>query len=143
MSSQTYKGHCFCGAVEYEVTGAPVAQVYCHCNDCRGWLGAPVHAATLWPKDKFRFTKGAGNLTVFAKTPNSERQSCKTCGGHVSVNHPAMGMVDVLASGIEGFKFTPAVHVFYGEKMISMKDGLPKFAKMPKEFGGSGETLPE
>jgi len=24
-----------------------------------------------------------------------------------------------------------------------MKDGLPKFKDMPKELGGSGETLPE
>ena len=35
------------------------------------------------------------------------------------------------------------VHVFYGEKMIALKDGLPKFKDLPKEFGGSGDTLPE
>lgn len=143
MSNDTHKGHCFCGAVEFEVKGAPAAQVYCHCTDCRGWLGAPVHAATLWPKDNFKITKGADHVTVYAKTPNSQRQSCKTCSSHFSVNHPGMGMVDVMASTIPSFQYKPTVHIFYGEKMIAMKDGLPKFAKMPKEFGGSGDLLPE
>lgn len=143
MSGDTFKGKCFCGAIEFEVQGSPAFQGYCHCTDCRGFLGAPVHAATLWPKTQFKFTKGADNVTMYAKTPASERQSCKTCGGHFAVNHPGMNMVDVMASAIPSFQFKPAMHIFYGEKMISMKDGLPKFAKMPKEFGGSGDTLPD
>ena len=40
---------CFCGAVRLELTGAPNVQAYCHCGSCRGWLGAPIHGATLWP----------------------------------------------------------------------------------------------
>lgn len=143
MSETVHKGKCFCGAVELEVTGAPAFAGYCHCTDCRGWLAAPVHAATLWPKDKFRFTKGADNLQTYKKTEASHRQSCRTCGGHVAVSHPGMGMVDVMAAVIPTFAFKPAMHIFYSEKMISMKDGLPKFAKMPKEFGGTGETLPD
>lgn len=143
MSETVHKGKCFCGAVELEVTGAPAFAGYCHCTDCRGWLAAPVHAATLWPKDKFRFTKGADNLQTYKKTEASHRQSCRTCGGHVAVLHPGMGMVDVMAAVIPTFQFKPVMHIFYSEKMISMKDGLPKFAKMPKEFGGTGETLPD
>jgi hypothetical protein len=143
MSNDAHEGRCFCGAVEFEVKGTPAFQGYCHCTDCRGWLGAPVHAATLWPKDHFKVTRGNENITSYAKTPNSHRQSCKTCGGHFAVVHPGMGMVDVMASGIPTFSFKPSLHIFYSEKMISMKDGLPKFAKMPKEFGGSGDTLPD
>ena len=32
--SDVYKGSCFCGAVEIEVSGAPAAMGYCHCDDC-------------------------------------------------------------------------------------------------------------
>jgi hypothetical protein len=32
MTSRTYKGKCFCGAVEVTVTGGPVAMGYCHCG---------------------------------------------------------------------------------------------------------------
>jgi hypothetical protein len=26
---------CRCGAVEIEISGAPIAQFYCHCDDCQ------------------------------------------------------------------------------------------------------------
>jgi hypothetical protein len=35
------------------------------------------------------------------------------------------------------------VHVHYQEKVLALRDGLPKFRDIPKEMGGSGETLPE
>jgi hypothetical protein len=39
--------------------------------------------------------------------------------------------------------FKPALHVNYQEAVLSMKDGLPKLKDLPKEFGGSGELLPD
>jgi hypothetical protein len=33
--------------------------------------------------------------------------------------------------------------VSYGEKVLSIKDGLPKQKDFPKEMGGSGVLLPE
>jgi hypothetical protein len=33
--------------------------------------------------------------------------------------------------------------VNYGEKVLSIKDGLPKLKDFPKEMGGSGVTLAE
>ena len=52
-------------------------------------------------------------------------------------------MVDVFAATLPTFKFAPAVHVNYSETVLPMKDGLPKLKDFPKEFGGSGETVPE
>jgi hypothetical protein len=43
-----YIGSCFCGAVKIEVSGAPEAMGYCHCNSCRSWSGAPLNAFSLW-----------------------------------------------------------------------------------------------
>jgi len=54
-----------------------------------------------------------------------------------------MGMTDVPAGSVKGLKYTPTVHVHYGEKVMSVRDGLPKFKDFPKEFGGSGEMLAE
>ena len=54
-----------------------------------------------------------------------------------------MGMVDVPAGSVAGLNYKPAVHVHYGEKVMAVKDGLPKFKDFPKEFGGSGDMLPE
>ena len=47
-NEQTYQGSCFCGAVEFTVTGEPVAMGYCHCESCRHWSGGPVNAFSLW-----------------------------------------------------------------------------------------------
>ncbi len=58
-------------------------------------------------------------------------------------NHPAMGLVDVFAATIPTLKFEPGVHVNYGETVLHIKDGLPKFKDFPAEMGGSGEELPE
>ncbi|HKX08933.1 MAG TPA: hypothetical protein VJN67_12110 [Stellaceae bacterium] len=42
-----HSGGCFCGAVKLEVTAAPEAMDYCHCQSCRAWSAAPVNAFTL------------------------------------------------------------------------------------------------
>ena len=126
-----------------ELAGEPVAQAYCHCSSCRGWLGAPIHAATLWPTAKVNVRKGADRLAMFKKTEASHRHFCTACGAPVLIRHPALGMTDVPAGSIAGFAFQPAIHVNYGEKVLAIRDGLPKFKDFPKDFGGSGEMLPE
>jgi hypothetical protein len=137
------KGQCFCGAVEIEVEGAPEAMGYCHCESCRSWSASPVNAFSLWKPESVKVTKGADQIGEYAKTPMSERKFCKVCGGHVMANHPPLGMTDVYYATIPGLDFKPFVHVNYQEAVLHIKDGLPKMKDFPKEFGGSGETLPE
>lgn len=139
----TYKAGCICGAVELELAGDPAVQVICHCSSCRGWLSAPLHAAALWPTGSVKVTRGAGNLGLYKRTENSHRQFCTSCGAAVLVGHPAIGMTDVPAGSVKGFDYKPTVHVHYGEKVMTVRDGLPKFKDFPKEFGGSGELLAE
>jgi hypothetical protein len=138
-----HDGSCFCGAVQFTVTGAPVAQGYCHCNSCRSWSAGPVNAFTLWAPDNFKVTRGAENVGTYNKTPGSGRSWCTRCGGHVFTNHPAWNLVDVYAAAIPTFAFKPGVHVHYQETVLPIRDGLPKMRDIPKEMGGSGETLPE
>ncbi|MFQ5973585.1 MAG: GFA family protein [Alphaproteobacteria bacterium] len=140
---ELYRGACFCGAVEFEAMGAPAVMGYCHCEDCRTWLGAPVSAFSLWPPDGVRITKGEENVAVFNKTENAYRKFCRTCGGPLMTDHPGFGLVDVYPSLMPDFTHVPTAHVFYERKTLSMKDGLPKFRDLPAEYGGSGETLPE
>ena len=139
----TYKGSCFCGAVELVATGAPVAMGYCHCNSCRAWAAAPVNAFTLWKPSDVKVTRGQDQIGEFHKTPKSHRQFCRTCGGHLMTAHPPWDMVDVYAAVLPELLFEPKLHVGYGEKTVSIRDGLPKYKDVPKDMGGSGETLPE
>lgn len=141
--SNTYTGKCFCGAVEIEVSGAPAAMGYCHCESCRHWSAGPVNAFSLWQPDAVKVTKGGDNIGTYAKTDNSHRKWCRSCGGHLMTDHPHMGLIDVYAAVLPQLEFTPALHVFYGESVLRIRDGLPKMRDVPAEMGGSGETMPE
>jgi hypothetical protein len=138
-----YQGECFCGTVRIEVSGAPAAMGYCHCGSCRSWSGGPVNAFTLWHPSAIKVTAGAEHLVTFHKTLMSQRQFCRKCGGHLMTDHPTLGLTDVFAATLPALKFHPGVHVNYAEAVLPMRDGLPKLKDFPKEFGGSGETLPE
>jgi hypothetical protein len=52
-------------------------------------------------------------------------------------------MVDVFAATLPTLKFVAGVHVNYAETVLPMRDGLTKLKDFPKEFGGSGEVVPE
>jgi hypothetical protein len=141
--SKTYKGHCFCGAVEVTVSGEPAGMGYCHCASCRSWSAGPVNAFSLWPFHAVKVTKGAEHVGVFNKTAGSFRKWCTRCGGHLLTEHPTLKLVDVYAATIPELPFKPGVHVNYRETVLRLHDGLPKMRDFPKEMGGSGETLPE
>jgi hypothetical protein len=42
-----------------------------------------------------------------------------------------------------GFGFAPGFHCYYGEGVLEMADGLPKYADLPSALGGSGRRLDE
>ncbi|HEY2396444.1 MAG TPA: GFA family protein [Rudaea sp.] len=138
-----YEGACFCGTVQFTVTGAPAAMGYCHCESCRQWSAGPVNAFTLWQPDAVRITHGADNIGTYHKTQKSYRKWCKTCGGHLYTEHPGWGVTDVYTAVIPDLAFRPGLHVNYAETHLRIGDGLPKMQDMPKEMGGSGVTLPE
>lgn len=143
MSESSHRGSCFCGAVELTVTGKPEAMGFCHCSSCRSWAAAPVNAFSLWKPESVAVTKGQDNIGVYHKTDRSLRQFCRTCGGHLMTAHPPWNLIDVYAATIPGLGFDPQVHVHYQERVLPMRDGLPKFRDVPAEMGGSGDTLPE
>jgi hypothetical protein len=143
MSDENYAGRCFCGEVQFEATGAPVAMGYCHCESCRQWSASPANAFTLWKPDALRITRGAASIGTYSKTPQSIRKWCTKCGGHLLTDHPLWGVVDIYAAIIPRLRFEPALHVNYQETVLRIHDGKPKMKDMPKEMGGSGITLPE
>jgi len=137
----TYKASCFCGAVDLEVSGKPAFQGYCHCRDCQAWSAAPINAFSLWKSDSVRITKGEADIGTFHKTESSHRKFCMVCGGHLMTEHPRMRLIDVYANLLRDFTHEPTLHANYGSKMVSVKDGLPKFLDLPAELGGSGKIL--
>ena len=148
MEPQTYRGSCFCGAVAVEVQGPPVAAAICHCESCRRWHSAPLNTWAVWPDAMVGIVAGADQLAEFNKQgPEgpSRRTFCRRCGASVMNRKPGYGMTVVYATTLEGsgFVFEPTFHSFYGEGVLDMADGLPKFADLPAPLGGSGRRVDE
>ena len=143
MVHKSYTARCFCGGVEIELAGEPLFSCYCHCESCRTWLGAPVHAVTLWQPDDVKITRGEELLGTYRKKPRSHRKHCTRCGGSVMNAHPDDGYIDVMASLIQDFTFAPLMHVHYAERVMSIHDGLPKYRDLPLIYQGSDILVEE
>ena len=102
-----------------------------------------MNAFSLWTPQAVRIKSGAEDVATFQKANFSQRQYCAKCGGHLMVNHPTIGLVDVFAATIPTLGFPPGVHINYAETVLPMRDGLPKLKDFPAEFGGSGEAIAE
>jgi hypothetical protein len=123
--------------------GDPLEMGYCHCENCRRYSAAPVSAFTLWKKENVSVTKGEEFLGRFKSSDISERGYCTKCGGHMTVEHRTLGLIDVRIGATPNFSFKPNVHFNYSETILPIRDGLPKLKDFPAEIGGSGERIPE
>jgi hypothetical protein len=91
----------------------------------------------------FTVTRGGELLAGFNKTGATDRKHCTRCGGHLYLEHPEMRVVDVRAGALPDLAFAPRAHLFYAERVLAVRDGLPKFRDTPEQLGGSGELVPE
>ena len=140
--SENHHGGCYCGAVKVEVEGDPVFTSYCHCHSCRTWHSAPIAALSAWPADAVTVK---GEVVQSRHYDESERTACARCGGSVLTGKPGLGwrVVYPMTLANTDFKYTPAMHIFYEERVMDINDGLPKFADVPTEAGGSGVMVDE
>ena len=103
--------------------------VYCHCADCRNARGAEFSSIVMFPKESLVVSKGADKVISYKKV-FCERNFCSVCGTPV-YNNPPAPFNAIFPSLIKtDFKFAPTMHILYKEKIMSVKDGLPKYAGM-------------
>ena len=75
--TETLKGACLCGGVEYEVQD-PEVLGYCHCTRCQRWTGSSL-AGVVVAKENFKFTKGE-DLVKRYESEFAPRNFCSNCG---------------------------------------------------------------
>jgi hypothetical protein len=130
------EGSCLCGGIGYEITGAPVRMMNCHCSRCR--LGrAAAHATNVFYKlDQFRWVRGAPLVTEY-KVPDARFHTaafCSRCGGKVPRPSPERGIVAVPAGSLDTDPGMRAqAHIFVASKAtwFDITGPLPQFAQMP------------
>lgn len=141
-ATPTYNGECFCGAVQFAVTGEPYAMGYCHCNACRKWSAAPVTAFALWQDQVVTILSGAAQVGSYKWSEKSTKTFCQKCGGAVMAETKGdRPYIDVYPPLLPSLLFTPQMHIFSESAVLDINDALPRFKDLPAEAGGSGAML--
>ncbi len=130
----TMEIQCRCGAVHVELSGEPMAQFYCHCDDCQAVHGAAYIAVAMYPASAVKVTRGATNAWKLKTTP---RTTCATCGTRMFAEVPGFGVRGVSASLLPAGQFKAAFHIQCQHAVLPVRDELPHFKGLPTKFGGS------
>lgn len=131
------RGGCNCGAVGYEIAGAPLAVIACHCTSCRRQSGAAFSVNLVVRADKMT-VEGALASWMDPDTESGapiERQFCGQCGSPIrSVPTAAPKMIALKAGTLDAPEpFAPQMHIWTRSALpwATIPDGLPRFEKGP------------
>ena len=117
MQEQKLTGHCYCGAVTFEVSGDSGWVGHCHCESCRRQSGSVMTTFAGFQLDQLHFTGAMPRRTT--TDDGVTRSFCGECGSPVSyelINRPdeihmQLGLFDDLE------KLPPQDHSFLEEKV--------------------------
>ena len=129
------KGACLCGAVQYETSGTPYAEAYCHCSICRRASGASPVAWFSVPRASFRFT--SGSPATFQSSTHAVRSFCAQCGSQLSFeSQHAPDAVDITTSTLADPELVPPkchVHTISKLPWVTLAHGLPSYEEGKSE----------
>ena len=129
---------CLCGGVQVRLEGEPVAQAFCHCDDCQAMHGAAYVPAALYPAKAVTVTQGTPTMWAFKTTP---RATCPECGTRVFAEVASVGIRSVMAGLLPKGSFRPTFHMQCQFAVRPLKDDLPHFKAYPAAMGGSDEKV--
>ncbi|PIA92083.1 hypothetical protein CB0940_09039 [Cercospora beticola] len=146
-----YEASCHCGAVQYELSRKePLDSKLCHCTTCQTQHAAPFQWAAIFKKDDINFKNGHHDLEWYDPTSKSKEHKlpckvrCKHC--YSPIMDEGRNMILLFPSLIkfksdqEKANFKPRLHMFYGQRVMDVPDGLPKWTGLNE---GEGSNLIE
>ncbi len=133
-----FETKCRCGAVKLRITGEPVVQLFCHCQDCQAAHDAAYAAAAIYPAASVEVIAGEPRPQVIRATP---RMRCADCHTHLFSEIAAAGVRSVNAYLLPEGVFQPQFHVQCAHAMRPVVDDLPHYRGFPPAFGGRDEFV--
>ncbi len=128
---------CLCGDIELHLSGEPVVQLYCHCDDCQLVHGAGYVPTAVYRTDDVRIVRGEPSAFRLVVTP---RYSCQNCGTRLFTQGSA-ALRAVNAYLLPAGTFRPALHIYCKFARLPVIDPLPHYSTVPERWGGSEEVL--
>ncbi|WCE93128.1 MULTISPECIES: GFA family protein [Pseudomonadota] len=129
---------CRCGAVELRITGEPVVQLYCHCDDCQAAHGAAYVPVAIYPAQAVEVIKGNPTPMTANTLP---RIRCAECGQHLFNDVQSHGLRNVNGYLLPKGEFKPQFHVQCQYAVLPVVDNLPHYKGFPVAFGGSDDLV--
>jgi hypothetical protein len=126
---------CTCGSVAMDLTGQPILQYYCHCDDCQAVHGK-AYAVALFPATAVSVAHGDTEVFTLRATP---RTKCKRCGMYLFAEVSGFSGVngELLPQGM----FVPEFHIQCRYAPVPIQDDLPHYRGTPARFRGSDELM--
>jgi hypothetical protein len=122
---QPQTGGCQCGAVRYELSGAPVELYVCHCRECQKQSASAFGISVIARREDFRILQGG--VKSWSRPTDSGRRIrcmfCPQCGSRVW-HEDEEGKSPTVS--IKGGSFdrpidlTPAVHIWTKRKLVGI-----------------------
>jgi hypothetical protein len=126
---------CGCGVVEVQLTGEPMAQYICHCDDCQAIHGK-AYAVALYPASAVVVTRGETGAFTLKTSP---RTRCTRCATYLFAEVPGYPFRGVNGDLLTEGRFNPEYQVQCGFAAATIEDRLPHYKDRPVKFRGSGE----
>jgi hypothetical protein len=130
------EGGCYCGALRYRVTAAPVLRAQCHCRACQYISGGGPNYFMLVAPSGFEWTSGSPASFRRPDLDNAvTRAFCATCGTHVLTRRPGLDELVVKIGTLDdpAAYGGPAIAIFCAEKALFhvIPEGMPAFDTLP------------
>ncbi len=129
-------GSCLCGAMAWEVEGAPLMMMNCHCSRCQRARGAAHATNAFYKLAQFRWIRGEDMADAW-KVPEAQfftQRFCRVCGSPSPrlMEQFNRAMVPVGAFDADP-GMQPGAHIFVASKApwFEINDAIPQFAEMP------------
>jgi hypothetical protein len=128
---------CPCGAVQIEITGKPMVQYVCHCDDCQAVHGK-AYACSLYPASAVALVRGVTDAFTLRTSPRTRCIKCETYLFAEVPGYPVRGInADLLPRG----SFSPEFHSQCRYARAPVNDSIPHYRGAPARFGGSDELM--
>lgn len=135
MSDKNLSGHCYCGAIKFEISGDSDWVGHCHCESCRRASGSVMTTFAGFQHAQVVFTGAMPNR--FTTDDRVTRSFCGQCGSPIAYEskdrpdeiHLQLGLFDDLERTV------PQDHSFLNEKVSWLKadEHLPESNWTPEK----------
>ena len=133
MSDMAAEGGCFCGAVRYRITAAPIFVNACHCRDCQRLGGSAFSLNGMIEAERVVVLRGAEALSR-----RKDEVRCAACRVLLWAEHPKFpgGILFVRLGTLDAAeRFAPDAHFFVRSRhpWVAIPEGVPLFETLPGE----------